>query len=376
MGSSFNLITVIFLLGAVQGIFLSILLLNQHRNKSANRYLAALMLVYSVFIAESSIAGTQITKLFPHLLGLAAGAIFLVGPLHYFYARSLIENSSLSLFKRHFIHLVPFFGFYLYYLFPYYLKSGDYKTEYIHTLAVEGQPVSLVIFNWLAVIQGIVYMTATLVFLKKYSQGIKEKFSNIDRINLNWLKVITVMTLIVWIMGFVIKFSELFGHMPPIDELIPVSIAFLVYAMGYIGFRQPEIFSGLPEAKGNKKYERSSLTEEKARAILEKLLRLMEQDKPYTDSDLKLSRLASMISVTPNHLSQVVNDTLQQNFFDFVNSYRIDEAKTLMFDPKQQQFTLLAIAYEVGFNSKSAFYSAFKKHTGMTPTQFKKEHSA
>ena len=162
------------------------------------------MLVYSAFIAESSIAGTDIAKQFPHFLGLAAGAIFLVGPLHYLYARSLMEN-SISLSKKHLLHCIPFLGFYLYHLFPYYLKSGDFKIDYIRTLAVEGQPLSLVLFNWLAVIQGIAYMTATLFFLRRYSRRIKDRFSNIDRINLNWLKIITVMTLSIWVLGFVIK---------------------------------------------------------------------------------------------------------------------------------------------------------------------------
>ena len=151
MESSFNFITIIFLLGAVQGIFLSVLLFNQHQNKAANKYLAFLMLVYSAFIAESSIAGTDIAEQFPHFLGLVAGAIFLVGPLHYLYARSLMEN-SISFSRNHLLHCVPFLGFYLYYLLPYYLKSGDFKIDYIRTLAVEGQPLSLVLFNWLAVI--------------------------------------------------------------------------------------------------------------------------------------------------------------------------------------------------------------------------------
>ncbi len=375
MESTISVINVIFLLGAAQGVFLAVLLLNRQNNKKSNKYLAALLLVYSMFITESSIWGLKIAAQFPHLVGLFAGAIFLVGPLHYLYARSLTGN-SVSLSKPLLFHLIPFAGFYLYYLFPFYLKSGEFKIEYIRRLAIEGQPLSLILFNWLTVLQGIVYMTIILVYLKRYAHRLKDLFSNIDRINLNWLKYITIMTLAVWTLGFLVKITELSGRQTPIDDLIPVSIALLVYTMGYLGFRQPELFSAVPEEKGGKKYERSGLTDERAQAILERLTRLMEEEKPYTDSTMKLSSLARMISVTPNHLSQVLNDTLQQNFFDYVNYYRVEEAKRMFTDSTQQHFTLLAIAYEVGFNSKSAFYTAFRKHTGMTPAQYRKEQPA
>ena len=99
----------------------------------------------------------------------------------------------------------------------------------------------------------------------------------------------------------------------------------------------------------------------------------METKKPFTDSNLKLNQLAKMISTTPNYLSQVINEEREQNFFDFVNWYRIEEAKKLIKDASDQQSTLLSIAYEVGFNSKSAFNTSFKKHTQMTPSQYRKD---
>ncbi len=372
MDNPFNLLNVILLLGASQGIFLSVLLLNQHKNKSANKYLATILLVYSAFIVESSLSGTVIGRQLPHLLGLAAGVIFLIGPLHYFYSRSMI-SSGLPFSAKQLLHFIPFFAFYLYNLFPYYLKSGEYKIEYIQKLAEQGQPLSIILFNWLAVIQGIVYMAVTLIYLKQYSQDIKDRYSTIDRINLNWLFFITRMTLAVWSLGFVVKLSELFGVSSSFEALIPLSIAVLVYAMGYLGLSQPEIITSIEEPKGMKKYERSGLTKEKAQNIHDKLIKLMDTEKPYTDSNLKLNQLSAKLSVTPNHLSQVLNDMLQQNFFDFVNRYRIEESKRMIADTSQQQYTLLSIAYEVGFNSKSAFYAAFKKHTSMTPSQFKKQ---
>jgi AraC-like DNA-binding protein len=98
----------------------------------------------------------------------------------------------------------------------------------------------------------------------------------------------------------------------------------------------------------------------------------METDKPFIYSSLKLNQLAKMIGTTPNSLSQVINEESEQNFYDFINGYRIDEAKKMIRDPANAQVTLLSIAYDAGFNSKSAFNAAFKKYTGMTPSQFRK----
>jgi AraC-like DNA-binding protein len=143
-----------------------------------------------------------------------------------------------------------------------------------------------------------------------------------------------------------------------------------------MGLRQPEIFSGLNSAPlpmpNSKKYERSGLAPEKAEEHSAKLIHCMETAKPFKNAELTLQELAAQLSIPPNHLSQVINDKLGQNFFDFINGYRVKEAQQALRDPAKQHLTILAIAYEAGFNSKSAFNAAFKKHTDMTPSQFKK----
>jgi len=121
-----------------------------------------------------------------------------------------------------------------------------------------------------------------------------------------------------------------------------------------------------------KKYEKSTLTNERSDAYLKKLLMVMETEKPYTDGDLALPKLASRLNMSAHHLSQIINERLQQNFFDFVNTYRVEEAKRKLVDPAKKHYSLLAIAEEVGFNSKSAFNTAFKKQTQMTPSEFRK----
>ena len=381
MENSVNPIAIILFLGATQGIFLTLLLFTKRANKMPNQLLAWLIISYSAFIVESSISGTPVAEKFPHILGLMAGVVFLNGPLHYLYTLALIKP-GFSLSKRHLPHFIIFMVFYSYFLFPFYLQSGDFKIAYIQEVEQHGPPLSLVLFSWVVLFQGLIYMIATFRVLNRYSQAIKDTFSTIDKINLNWLKTITVLTMIVWILGIIIEFLQIFDLNTPFQTTTPVAIAILIYVMGYLGLRQPEIFTGVsdaptplvmePESPDSKKYERSGLTKAKAGALHKKLIHLMETDKPFTYSSVKLGQLAKMVGTTPNYLSQVINEECEQNFYDFVNEYRINEAKKMIQNPANEQVTLLSIAYDVGFNSKSAFNTAFKKYTGMTPSQFRK----
>ncbi len=112
---------------------------------------------------------------------------------------------------------------------------------------------------------------------------------------------------------------------------------------------------------------------EKSR-LVDKLQQHMQAHKPYMQPDLTLDELAGQLSVKPKLLSQSINEILQQNFFEFINYYRIEEAKRLLTRPKDKKITVLEVMYEVGFNSKSSFNTLFKKLTGLTPSEFKKNH--
>jgi YesN/AraC family two-component response regulator len=100
----------------------------------------------------------------------------------------------------------------------------------------------------------------------------------------------------------------------------------------------------------------------------------MAEEKPYLDPELSLQTLAKRMEITKEDLSQVINEQLDRNFKNFINEYRIEEAKKKLLDPKEDQFVLMKIAFDVGFNSKSVFNASFKKFTGMSPSQYRKKH--
>lgn len=121
------------------------------------------------------------------------------------------------------------------------------------------------------------------------------------------------------------------------------------------------------------KYKSSGLTPQFARECIRRLERLMETEKVYRDADLSLQSLAEKLSVSSHVLSQVINEELNRNFSDFINWYRVEEAKKIFRTPKEAQKKIAAVAFDVGFNTIVAFYNAFKKNTDMTPAQYKKE---
>jgi AraC-like DNA-binding protein len=121
----------------------------------------------------------------------------------------------------------------------------------------------------------------------------------------------------------------------------------------------------------NARYAKSGLGEDRAEEAAARLLKIMEEERAYTDSGLTLPHLAGLVGVTPHNLSEVINTRFQQNFFDFVNSYRLRQVQADLNDPAKQHLTVLAIAFDAGFNSKTSFNTIFKKHLGMTPSEFR-----
>jgi AraC-like DNA-binding protein len=227
----------------------------------------------------------------------------------------------------------------------------------------------------------------------RIGQGVRNQFSYTEQISLAWARNLLVAMSGLYLLYFVDNFfSDALGLDEKIGDLLMLMMVVMIYTMGYLGLRQPVIFSRLelnsnetvprkevesPQAESvtrlsaGEKYKKSALDAETSNVFLAELEKEMEINKPYLDGDLTLPQLAKRLSISPNYLSQIINEQLKRNFFDFVNRYRVEEAKGYLLDPDKQRENVLTLALDAGFNSKSAFYTAFKKHTGMTPGQFK-----
>ena len=223
--------------------------------------------------------------------------------------------------------------------------------------------------------QFFLYMIAALLVIRKYRRRIKDLYSAVDRINLAWLNFL--------VFGFIgwrlLKLVEIFAWNAGLTDIaiglyIFTAVLFLAFATGIVlrGLRQPVIFLGPDSPKARRRYEKTLLPEDQAGAYRRKLTAYMEEEKPFLNPLLSLPDLASLVKIPAHHLSQVLNASLGQNFFDFVNAYRVRESQRLLASSQAGERTILDILYATGFNSKSVFNTAFKKHAGLTPSEFRR----
>jgi AraC-like DNA-binding protein len=371
MNSFVKVLAVLNLLGAAQGVLLAAALLTIKRgNRTANRLLAAFIGVMAVLVSGALVFTTRYVLVYPHLSYLHHPFLYLVAPLLFLYVRTLTSGEDRSA-RKDWLHFLPFV-LSVVYLLPFYLQSADAK------LAVFNSPEYERWFAWrhsLALIQVIPYLSLTVARLIRFARKSRE----VNRAVLFQLRLLTAGIGLILVGGgirFLFRDRSLETNL-----LLPSVGPILVYALAYLALRKPEAFEVrvTPEQVSPslpKKYERSTLTPDRAEEYLAKLLRAMEAEKPFTDGDLTLQKLAEKLAIPTAHLSQVVNTRLNQSFSDFINSYRVREAQAKLLDPAKKHYSILAIAEEVGFNSKSTFNAVFKKQTGLTPSEFRDNSKA
>ena len=376
------LFNTIFLLGAIHGLFLSVLLASKKVNRVSNRILGALMLVFTIDLAMAAFLGYGLADEYPHFLGIDYAITLLYGPLLFLYTETLIRGAE-RLSKKEWLHFIPFALLFIY-LIPFYLMSGPDKlallTDYGDLqYARDWIPVFKLIFN-------LIYIPFALRLIYKFRIRLKENYSTIEKLNLNWLQGFILGGVIVAVVAtilFTMAASE--GQDVVYTELTLLAVTVYIYSIGYMGLRQPEFFANtvmeheevVPEVfTAETKYTKSGLDEETGKVLMNKVKSLMESQKPYINNELSLRDLAAMAGISTHNLTEIINRYADKNFYDFINTYRVEEVKARMSDPAFNNMTLLAIGLDSGFNSKSSFNSVFKKQTGMTPSEYKRSIAA
>jgi len=390
---------VIYLIGIAEAVFLTLLIFSKKNKSDSDIVLAAWLLFIGIELLFYYFFYTQYDLAHPHLLGIGVYFPILQGPFMFVYVSIMI--SERGRFKRSYIlHAIPFLVISIYAIFDFYILSAGEKLIYYNEI-VKSPPLLYAIGNNLNIILGPIYIIWSLLVLRKHAKNITSNFSYTERINLNWLKYVLFSLGLIWVTVIVVVTLDNILHIIPEDfasQYIFISISIAVFLLGYFGFKQQSIYTDIPiesarvaikqharkeqqqeqEIKVDsfrqhaKRYGKSGLKDEDADLFLNKLLFYMEDEKPYLDNRLSLKQLAELIDLTTNHLSQIINEKLNKNFFDFINEYRIKEVKQNLSNPKLQHYTLLAIAFQSGFNSKSSFNDIFKKNTGLTPSEYQK----
>ncbi len=377
---------VIALLGAIQGVFLAGVLATKRTNRTANRLLAATIAAFSIHLASTVYYATGFERVVPHFFGVAHPLPFLYGPLLYLYALTAADRSR-HLTRRDVLHFVPFLAVVVTGL-PIYLLSGAEKIALYQQMKLGDVPFIIAVALPLKLVSGVLYATITLLFLRRHRDQVKESYSTIDRVNLRWLTWLGAGGALIWLMAVVFQTLEATGIavIQPGDDLISVAMALMVYGIGYMGLRQPEVFrfetaehripvelrraEPTPEPE-TRRYERSGLSDREAERLKASLMTMMEREQPWRQSELTLPELAEKLSTTPHKLSEVINAQLGTTFYDFVNGYRVREVQRRIAAGEAKRLTILSLALDAGFASKSTFNVVFKKHTSQTPSDYR-----
>ena len=371
----------LFLIAAFNAIFFALLLFQKKMAKHDK--ILFWWLIYLGFY--TGVYGLFSHKLFTdhHLLSASfVSLLMLHGPFLYLYIYSLIQQ-NFRLTTKKLLHFLPFLLFNLYIFIASLFPEVSAGIRLDHVEHSYKPPFLFNLFLTLTVLSGPVYFVSSIRLFKKLDINIFDNFSSDVNVNLSWLRKLVYSFGIIWTILMIIATIHHIFHLFSLTfctDGISLSLSVFVILIGYFGLKQKEIFSQevieektayVTVDKKKEKYAGIVMSEEEWVDCAEKIKNHVETEKAYLNPDLSLPQLAETLDIPTHHLSRVINDQFGVNFFSFVNKYRVEEVKTKISDPKFQNLSILGIAYESGFNSKSAFNRVFKQMEGMTPSEYK-----
>lgn len=375
---------------SILAIFL--LFIFHKKNKMASDYMliVTMILIAGIFISDLWVRQGGLTKFNFVLEKLVS---FYVLPSFLAYSMLLISNDNkLKMKWWWFVSFAIAFSVFICIDFTF---LTDYNIEKLR--AQHRTPSNIYQFFYRG---GNVFVFVALIWffkkLKQYQQRIKNDYSFIETIKLTWLVNFTWIYFINNLLVLLISLAFSFWHLGSLELLYIIVYASIVLSLFYLcynGIRQyslveynnaiglndnAEIESKKPTStlKNNDsdKYKSSSLSIEEMESIFKRLKQLFEIEKIYLEPQLKIQDLSESINVTTHNISQTINSKAQQSFYDFVNEYRAEHFKTLLANPENRKFTILALGIESGFNSKATLNRIFKKQVGVSPKEFQKAH--
>lgn len=369
-----------YFVGIAITFFLAFLLAIKKGKSPADKILATWLSCTGLHLLLYYFYFTKNYLSFPFLLGVEIPIPLLHGPFLFIYTAAL-TNPKFSI-KRSLWHFVPFLIAVLF-LIPFFGLSSAEKIA-VYEAEGKGYEMLMGVVYVAILLSGVLYTCLSLISLVRHRNAITEQFSSTEKITLNWLFYLILGSAIIWL---IVIFSG--------DTAIFSAVVLYMIFIGFFGINQVGIFTSqkhksatsavehhLPVADAmletspqpeKAKYEKSQISAEEVKAIHQKLTDCMREEQLYKNPELKLSDLAQKMEVYPNALSQVINSVEQKNFYDYINLQRIEEFKRITALPENQKFTLLSLAFECGFNSKTSFNRNFKKVTDLSPTEFLKQ---
>ena len=352
---------------ALQAIILSGLIAFKRPRRLANIFLALLVFFYALMalniVVVNVLKDRGMLDVFRYI---QMEMIYGIGPSLYFYTKC-ITNPNFQFKRIHYLHFFPLILEFVFYRTSIYRIGSD-------GLYLEELPTYSYVYltqQWIGVFSILVYSFISLAILIKYQDQLKDYYSKIENLSLRWLQAPIVIYASYIIFWNILTEIDRFAFDKNLREyyFLPnfVILAIVTCWIGFKGYIQKERdIAHLKTVTKKTKVEK----EEKDEVFLSKLRQLMETEKPYLNPDLNLSILAESLKMKPRQLSSKINQTCDQNFYDLVNSYRVEAFKNRLQSAERDKLSLLGHAYECGFYSKSTFNHVFKKITQLTPSEY------
>ncbi len=354
--------------GIVLGVFVILLLNNRGVRKTrANLFLSVLLGAITFSTFHLRYAAHVIDHFSVKAYSLGDPTFLLIPPLLWFYIIEL-TGGRVRFSVAAVLHFLPF----LVMIFCS-LSFGSFLHDNSVVEMLEQHPRLPFIFFWIAVVaQFSMYQYFIHKKWRDYQNVIRQEVSNTENVSISWVRFFTGVFLVVNVCFLLALFAVIhFDIMNRVWKSAGIVLSLSIFALGYKGILQREIFYSDLSVPVEPPQPRSQKEERPHREMVDKLHHFMQSQKPFLDPELSLSSLSRQLNMNRNQLSQLINEGIGDNFYDFVNKYRVEEVKRLMLDPKMQKYNLLGIALEAGFKSKSTFNLIFKRFTGLTPGEYK-----
>ncbi len=360
-------------------LFAFFLLLIKKGKKQSNVLLALFLLSYAAIPLDTLINFGEAFRQFainfsPNIFYVFGSAYWLEAVLLLFYVRSLIYK-DFTFKKSDLLYLLPFFLYLIYETNNWYILDSNTKIAILNGYHIEEAPFYTRFINLFRECFRTFCGLLCLLELRHYQKQIKNNFADIEDVDLTWLKVLIIGFLIIRVQAVLVTL----GYMTSIDLHVSIDYAvlgqlsnfmvmFLISFLIFFSLGVSNLYHGI-ESSTTTRQEQQTMDP----AQISALTLYMQEHKPYLNHLLTLDNLAAQTFMPPRQLSQVINRHFDKNFFEFINSYRIEESKRLLTKEENAKVTMLEIMAQAGFNSKATFNTFFKKIVGMTPTQYRKE---
>jgi AraC-like DNA-binding protein len=358
-----EVISDIIINAAIAHGFVISLFFQKHLNRKSLQLFPLLLMSLSLIVFRSHYLMEFSHEKLGNSYFIAGPFVFLLAPLLFFYLRGIVIPDS-SLKKNDIKHFI-FFVLYILLAIPFFLYGRDSTYSAIVQKSM-GSP-------WIfLILQFGYYLVKSHRLIKLHKKNIVEKYSNVESMDVNWLNLIIwifVATLIFIAIGTPTLIHGVNFHTYHVTSSIYFSL--VLFFIAYKGIQQRVPQESLVIIDNGT--ELSDV--EEIKRLTEKLHSHMKEARPYLDPELSLSDLAKQLHIGRNQLSQVINSGVGDNFYNFINKFRIEEVKLLIKNDRDKKHTLRALANDAGFNSKSSFNNIFKKITGLTPSEYRDGHN-